>query len=111
MMFGDIRLVIDKLFYTYYGQIIVSSIIGLGISLLFHRVCKDNCTEYYAPYIEEVKDKVFKLEDTCYKYSPYVVKCENDEKVPILNPYDINERPDNKLKPKIISNLADSKVN
>jgi|SaaInl85LU_5_DNA_1037374.scaffolds.fasta_scaffold41192_2 hypothetical protein len=109
MIFGDIRTMIDKLFYTYQGQLIVSSIIGLGISLLFHRVCKDNCTAYYAPYIEEVKDQVFRLEDTCYKYTPYVVQCQED-KIPILNPYDVNKKPDNKIVVKIRSNLAENEV-
>lgn len=109
MILGDIRTIIDKLFYTYQGQLIVSSIIGLGISLLFHRVCKDNCTAYYAPYIEEVKDQIFKLEDTCYKYTPRVVQCQ-DDKVPILNPYDVNTKPDNKIVVKIRSNLAEKEV-
>lgn len=106
MMIGDVRSIMDKLFYTPQGQIIVSAVIGLGISSLFHRVCKDNCTVYYAPYIEEVKDNIFKLEDTCYKYTPYVVKCQEEEDVPILNPYDVNEKPDNKIKLKVKSILS-----
>ena len=108
-MIGDVRLIIDKLFYTPHGQIIVSAIIGLGISLLFHRVCKDNCTAYYAPYIDEVKNEVFKLEDTCYKYTPYVVQC-HDTKVPILNPYDVNEKPDNKIVLKVKSSLSGNDI-
>jgi hypothetical protein len=103
-MIGDTRSIIDKLLYTSNGQIIISAIIGLGISLLFRRICKDNCTVYYAPYIEEVKDNVFKLEDTCYQYTPYVVECQKD-KVAILNPYDVNERPDNKLIFNVKSNV------
>lgn len=103
-MIGDTRSIIDKLLYTPNGQMIISAIIGLGISSLFHRVCKDNCTEYYAPYIEEVKDNIFKLEDTCYKYIPYVVECKT-EKVPILYPYDVNDKPDNKIVSRVKSNM------
>lgn len=91
----DLRLVVDKLMYTSFGQKVVSGIFGLAIALLFHRVCKDNCTVYYAPYVTEIQGNVFKLEDTCYKYEPYMVKCTEEQK--ILNPYDVNTTPDNKI--------------
>lgn len=94
-MKDGIRLVINKLFYTEIGQIITSALFGLALALLFKRVCKNNCTKYYAPYIDEIQNKIFKLEDTCYKYFPYMVKCPNDNN--ILSPYDINSKPLNKI--------------
>lgn len=94
-MASGIRTVIDKLLYTKTGQIITSCIFGIAFALLFQRVCKENCTKYFAPYIEEVHGKVFKLEDTCYKYSPYIVKCEGAKNV--LDPYEANAKPVNKL--------------
>lgn len=96
-----IRQVIDRLLYTYYGQIIVSVIFGLALGLMFHRVCKDNCTVYYAPHIDEIKDNVFKLEDTCYMYDPYIVKCNVKN---IFKPYNIKDEPVNKI-------LIHSKIN
>lgn len=89
-----IRTSIDRLLYTSFGQIIISAIFGFALALLFHRVCKKNCTNYYAPHVDEVQGKVFRLEDVCYKYTPHVVKC--DSKQPILNPYDVNTQPVNK---------------
>lgn len=90
------RETIDTLFYTDNGQIVVSCIIGLGIAFMFKRVCADNCTIYRAPLISEIEGKKFKLEDTCYQYSPIIVDCDNKQN--ILIPYDINDKPDNKIK-------------
>jgi hypothetical protein len=91
----DLRPIVDRLMYTSFGQKLVSSIFGLALALLFHRVCKDNCTIYYAPYVSEVEGNVFKLEDTCYKYEPYMTKCMDEQQ--ILNPYDVNTKPENKI--------------
>jgi hypothetical protein len=95
-----VRLAINKLFYTQEGQFITSALFGLAFAflfkkVLFKKVCKDNCTIYYAPHVEEVDHKIFKLEDTCYKYTPYMVKCDNE--VDILQPYDSNNKPLNKI--------------
>jgi hypothetical protein len=91
---------IDRLFYDSRGQMIVSALFGLGLSLMFHRVCKDNCIVFYAPHIEDIANKTFNLEDTCYKYTPYNVKC-GDEK-DILKSYDANTHPDNLIQEKTL---------
>jgi hypothetical protein len=103
---GDIRTVINKLLYTPLGQKVVSAIFGLAIALLFHRVCKDNCTTYFAPYVNEIQGNIFRLEDTCYQYTPYMVNCNGNTK--ILNPYDINSKPENRLELTIKSNISDN---
>lgn len=88
-----IRALINRLFYTPTGQLIISAIFGLALALLFRRVCKDNCTKYFAPYLDEIEGTVFKLEDTCYEYMPYPVEC-NDK---ALMSYDVNTVPINKI--------------
>jgi len=102
-----VRSSVDKILYTEFGQLLVSAIFGLAIALLFHRVCKSGCVVYFAPHIDEVQDKIFKLEDTCYQYKPYMVKCENKQKQEILNPYDVNDEPSNKIQ-KIKSNISEN---
>ncbi len=98
---------VDKLFYNDLGQKIVSGIFGLALALMFHRVCKD-CTLYFAPNLKDIKNTIFKLEDTCYKYEPYIVDCIKDENK-ILKPYDINTTPENKIdKKKIISTINEN---
>jgi hypothetical protein len=90
---GGLRVTIDRLFYDDTGQIIVSALFGLALALLFRRICKDNCVLYSAPDIKEIEGNVFNLEDTCYKYKSYPVKCNAIDKP--LEPYDINKTPDN----------------
>ncbi len=97
-----LRLLINKMFYSAPGQLIISAIFGLAIALLFKRVCKDNCTIYHAPYIDEIEGNIFKLEDTCYQYIAYMVDC-SKTKAP-LTPYDINEKPVNKIESNIMDN-------
>ena len=88
--------IINRLFYNETGQMLVSGLIGLSIALLFRRICKDNCTIYIAPKKEEIEGKEFKLEDTCYKYSTYNVKCNNNEKY--VSYYNGNGTPENQIK-------------
>jgi hypothetical protein len=103
-----VRTAVDKLLYTPFGQILTSAIFGLAIALLFKRVCKDNCTEYHGPYVDDINDTVFKLEDTCYKYKPYMIKCNENQNIYTL--YDVNTQPVNKLNksPEIQSTITEN---
>lgn len=96
---------IHRLFYEREGQIVVSALFGLALALVFRRVCTGDCVLYFAPNPSEIKGKTFILEDTCYKYTPYVVDCRNKQN--ILLPYDINANPINKIK-KIQSNISEN---
>lgn len=86
---------IHRLFYEKNGQIVVSALFGLALALIFRRVCKDNCTVYFAPNIKDIENKSFIVEDVCYKYKPYTVKCDNTKEN--YKSYDINVKPDNEL--------------
>ena len=92
----NIRYVIDRLFYTDIGQIIVSAIFGISLALIFNRVCKDNCTLYFAPKYNDISDNIFKIEDTCYKYKVVNALC-NDK---ALEQYQGNYTPSNQIKEK-----------
>ena len=70
--------ILDRLFYNKYGQIFISALFGLSLALVFSRVCKENCTLYFAPKYEEVVVKVFKLNDVCYKYNIVNAPCNKD---------------------------------
>jgi hypothetical protein len=72
------QLIIDRLFYNQYGQMIVSALFGLSLALIFSRVCKDNCTLYIAPNYDEISNRIFKLNDTCYKYKLVEATCNNN---------------------------------
>jgi len=87
------RSVIDRLFYNETGQMLVSALFGLSLALLFNRVCKDNCTLYFAPKYDDINDNIFKLEDTCYKYKAVNVACNKSA----LNQYEGNIKASNQI--------------
>jgi hypothetical protein len=87
------RNLIDRLFYTNFGQIMISALFGISLALIFNRVCKENCTIYFAPKQDEINNKIFKLEETCYKYSTINVPC-NDK---ALETYSGNIKPYNQM--------------
>ena len=68
---------------TRVGTIIITIILGLGLSTLFKKTCTgDRCIIINSPEKEKVDDQVFKYkgDKTCYKYDSYITKCEKQEK-------------------------------
>ena len=65
-----------KLIHTKMGKVLMSAILGFGLATLFRSVCKGkNCIILEAPPMDEVKDKIFRHQDKCYKFNPVVSKC------------------------------------
>jgi hypothetical protein len=59
------------------GQIIISVVLGLGLATIFRKACKDNsCVVVKGPALKDVDKYYYKLEEDCYKYTPYATKCE-----------------------------------
>ena len=66
------------------GKILMSIILGFGIASLFRKVCKGKkCVIYNAPPLTEFKDKTFKYDNKCYKFTPNNVTCNysSDKKI------------------------------
>lgn len=65
--------------HTRAGNIIISIILGLGLAaLIFRKTCSGNgCVIVKGPNPKEVSTHVYKIKDGCYKYTPYVVPCED----------------------------------
>jgi hypothetical protein len=73
---------LGKLVHTQTGKYVLSVILGLGLASLFRTVCKGkNCIAFNAPPIEEIKDKVFKYDNKCYKYEPTQRKCDKSMRI------------------------------
>ena len=67
---------LGKFVHTETGKIIMSILLGLGLASLFRTVCKDkNCLIFYAPPLDDIKDKIYKNHGKCVKYSPTATKC------------------------------------
>ena len=58
------------------GSILISVIIGLGLASFFRKVCKDGrCVVIKGPDVNEIKDKVYKMDNECYTYTPVMTEC------------------------------------
>ena len=70
---------IQKLINSNAGKYIISILLGIGLSTLFRNACNDRkCIIFKAISPENVKDKIFKVDDNCYKYTHEQVKCSDD---------------------------------
>lgn len=68
--------------YSNVGKIIISIILGFGISCLFHKVCKDkDCIRFSGPVISNIEGKMFQHDGKCYTYKPISVKCDSTKKI------------------------------
>lgn len=72
----------DKFVHTKNGRIILSVLLGLGLSSLFRKSCKGrNCIVFKGPPIKEIKNKTFEYNNKCYKYNETNVKCDPTRKI------------------------------
>ena len=67
---------LGKFVHTQSGKIIMSILLGFGLASLFRTVCKNkDCMIFHAPPMEELKDKIYKNDGKCVKYSQVATKC------------------------------------
>ena len=67
---------LGKFLHSERGRIIMSVLLGFGLASLFRNVCKGhNCFTFYAPPLDEFKDKIYKNKGKCFKYVPVATKC------------------------------------
>lgn len=61
---------------TEYGSVVISIVLGLGLASFFKKVCKDGrCIIIKGPPINEVNKNIYKINEECYKYTPFATKC------------------------------------
>ena len=64
------------------GQIIISILLGLGLSTLFKRACNNrSCIVFKATPLDKVKGQIFSFGGKCYKYTLDAEKCNKDKKI------------------------------
>lgn len=65
-----------KFLHTERGKIIMSLLLGFGLASLLRTSCKEkNCLIFHAPPLDELKDKIYKHDKKCVKYTPVATKC------------------------------------
>jgi hypothetical protein len=76
MKFSLKQLLDDK-----YGSIIISIILGLGLSAIFRKACKNGkCIVLRGPRPKELKGDVYYWYDKCIKYEVVPSKCGDEKK-------------------------------
>ena len=59
------------------GRIVISILLGLGLASLFRKVCSGkSCIMVKGPNVEETQKYYYKIDDDCYKYTPYMTSCD-----------------------------------
>lgn len=71
---------LEQIFKSRIGIIIISIIWGLGLSTLFRKACQGRKCQvivYNGPDPQEIKDTYYDYGNgTCYQYYPFISKCE-----------------------------------
>ena len=72
---------LSKLLHTETGKIVMSVLLGLGLASLFRSVCKGkNCRVFKGPSLEDIKNKIYKHDNKCYKYVHSSTNCDPKKK-------------------------------
>jgi hypothetical protein len=62
------------------GSIIISILWGFALAMLFRRVCTDrDCITVYGPKPADVRDKILKWNQRCYKVVPRETSCDDPD--------------------------------
>lgn len=73
---------LTKFVHSSTGKIIMSILLGFGLATFFREVCKGKeCLEFYAPSLDQIKDKIYKVDNKCFNYVPKLTKCSADKKI------------------------------
>ena len=69
-------MIVKNVLHDNFGSIIISVILGLGLAALFRRVCSgDGCIIVKAPNASDIGKYYYKVDNSCYKYTPNLVDC------------------------------------
>jgi len=71
-----------KFIQSDYGKIIISIILGFGLSTLFRKTCdKKQCIKFKGPPLHKIKGQSYEYDDKCYQFTPTPVKCNSTKKI------------------------------
>tara|TARA_X000000950_G_scaffold286911_1_gene397281 strand:- start:1384 stop:1629 length:246 start_codon:yes stop_codon:yes gene_type:complete len=71
-----------RLLYSDFGKILISIILGIGLSTLFRRVCHGkDCYVFKSPEFSKINSQVFKHNNKCYKFKESSVTCDPTKKI------------------------------
>ena len=73
---------LSKFVHSNTGKIIMSILLGFGLATFFRQMCKGkSCLDFYAPTLDQMNEKIYKIDNKCYKYVPKAAKCDTNKKI------------------------------
>lgn len=73
---------IRRLIYGKYSPYVISVILGVGLSCMFRRVCKErNCLVYKAPPLDKIEGKIYQYNNKCYNFTHAAQTCNPNKKI------------------------------
>lgn len=71
---------ISEYFKSDAAMIFLSILLGFGLSTAFRTVCRggSNCYIIQGPALQDIKDVVYRIDDSCYKYTREYTKCNTE---------------------------------
>ena len=73
---------VSKFIHTPNGKALMSILLGFGLASLFRTICKDrNCIIFHAVDLDKIKDKVYKVDNKCYKYNMKSARCDTNKRI------------------------------
>ena len=73
---------IRRLIYGKYSPYVISVILGVGLSCMFRRVCKErNCLVYKAPSLDKIEGKIYQYNNKCYNFTHAAQTCNSNKKI------------------------------
>ena len=72
---------LQKFVQSEYGKLIISVILGFGLSTLFRKTCSDKeCLKFVGPPLDKIKDQVYAYDDKCYKFNSISTDCSSTKR-------------------------------
>ena len=72
---------IKRLFYSDFGRILLSILLGFGLATLFRKVCNSrNCIVFKSPPLDELRTNTYQHNNKCYKFEENSIKCDKNKK-------------------------------
>lgn len=72
---------LKRFFENETGKIIISILLGFGLSTLFRKNCENqDCIIFKSPYSSDDKDKLYKYGNECFIYRPKTINCDDGKK-------------------------------
>ena len=67
---------LKEILYSKAGRILISILLGLGLSTIFRKACKNrSCLVFKAAPLDKIKGQIFKYNNKCYEFEQTAETC------------------------------------